>query len=116
MKPSNQLNAFTPSMELNSIVVVGAGTMGSGIAQWFAQQRCAVELVDNSEKQLTLALSNIHASWDKLAEKKKLSSSGVEQMKQLLKIKHLDSVGKKADLVIEAIIENLEVKKELFKK
>ncbi len=90
--------------------------MGSGIAQWFSQQMCLVELVDQSPEQLQKALSSIHASWDKLVEKEKLSSCQVNQMKKLLEIKSLDQVSTNADLVIEAIIENLEIKKELFKK
>jgi 3-hydroxybutyryl-CoA dehydrogenase len=103
-------------MNLQKIVVIGAGTMGSGIAQWFAQQMCEVELVDNSEEQSKKALSGIHASWDKLIEKEKLSSCQVNQMKKLLEIKSLEQVSKNADLVIEAIIENLDVKKSLFQK
>ena len=101
-------------MNLKKIVVIGAGTMGSGIAQWFAQQMCFVELVDNSELQLKKALTEIHKSWDKLVEKEKLTIIQVTQMKKLLEIKSLDQVAKDADLVVEAIIENLEIKKDLF--
>lgn len=103
-------------MNLQKIVVIGAGTMGSGIAQWFTQQMCSVELVDNSQEQLAKALQSIHTSWDKLVEKQKLSSLEVSRMKELLSIKSLDQVSKSADLVIEAIIENLEIKKDLFQK
>lgn len=88
--------------------------MGAGIAQWFTQQMCSVELVDNSSEQLQKALTSIHASWDKLVEKEKLSITQVQQMKNLLEIKSLNQVSPKADLVIEAIVENLEIKKSLF--
>jgi 3-hydroxybutyryl-CoA dehydrogenase len=101
-------------MNLQRIVVIGAGTMGSGIAQWFTQQMCSVELVDNSEEQLKKALNSIHQSWDKLVEKEKLTSCKAEQMKKLLEIKSLGQVSKNADLVVEAIIENLDIKKSLF--
>lgn len=103
-------------MKLDRIVVIGAGTMGSGIAQWFTQQFCSVELVDNSTEQLQKALSSVHSSWDKLVEKKKLNPSDVERMKGLLTVKTIDQVATNADLVVEAIIENLEIKKELFHK
>lgn len=103
-------------MNLQKIVVIGAGTMGSGIAQWFAQQNCIVELVDNSDDQLKRALSSVHASWDKLLEKNKLSLLQVEAFKKLLSIKNLEQVSPDSDLVIEAIIENLEIKKNLFQK
>lgn len=101
-------------MNLQKIIVIGAGTMGSGIAQWFTQQLCLVELVDNSEAQLQKALKDIHTSWDKLAEKGKLSN--VDELKKLISVKMIDQVSKDADLVIEAIIENLDIKKELFAK
>lgn len=102
-------------MNFQKIVIVGAGTMGSGIAQWFTQQMCQVELVDNSEVQLQKALEEIHLSWDKLVIKKKLSADQTQHMKHILKIKKLEQASKDADLIIEAIIENLEIKKELFK-
>jgi len=103
-------------MHYQKIVVIGAGTMGSGIAQWFAQQLCSVELVDNSEEQLQKALKGIYDSWDKLVQKQKLNVTEVEKMKGLLSVKGLGKVARDADLVIEAIIENLEVKKSLFQK
>lgn len=103
-------------MKLERIVIIGAGTMGSGIAQWFAQQMCFVELVDSSQDQLKKALSSIHSSWDKLVEKEKLTSCKAEQMKKLLEVKVLEEVSLNADLVIEAIIENLDIKKDLFSK
>ncbi len=102
-------------INLNRIVVIGAGTMGSGIAQWFAQQLCSVELVDNSVTQLHHALEGIHHSWDRLVEKEKMKASDVVQMKKLITTKTLAEVSDKADLVIEAIVENLQIKKELFK-
>jgi len=103
-------------MNLQRIVVIGAGTMGSGIAQWFAQQMCYVELVDNSEDQLKRSVQSIHSSWDKLVEKGKLTSCQVGQMKQFLSTCTLEKANPKSDLVIEAIIEDLEIKKTLFKK
>jgi len=101
-------------MNISKVIVIGAGTMGSGIAQWFTQQNCKVELVDNSQAQMEKALKDIHSSWDKLAEKGKLSN--VDELKKNIKISPMDQLSKDADLVVEAIIENLEIKKELFKK
>lgn len=103
-------------MNLKKIVVIGAGTMGSGIAQWFAQQMCDVELVDNSSLQMEKALQSIHSSWDSLVQKNKLIKADAEKMKTHLSLKSLETISPDADLVIEAIIENLEIKKDLFKK
>lgn len=88
--------------------------MGSGIAQWFTQSGCTVELVDNSEAQLGKAKQDIFSSWDKLSEKGKLKNA--PELKTKISFKAQDQVDKNADLVVEAIIENLEIKKELFKK
>ncbi len=103
-------------MNFKKIVVIGAGTMGSGIAQWFAQQNCFVELVDNSEEQLKKALSGIHLSWGKLLEKNKLTPAQVDQYKKFLTINSIERVSRDTDLVVEAIIENLDIKKDLFQK
>lgn len=103
-------------MKIERVVVIGAGTMGSGIAQWFSQEMCYVELVDSSPEQLERAKQSIFESWNKLVEKEKLTSCKAEQMKKLIEFKSLDSVSRNADLVVEAIIENLGIKKDLFKK
>ncbi len=101
-------------MDIKSVIVIGAGTMGSGIAQWFATHHVNVELVDSNQDQLNKALTSIHSSWDKLAQKNKISTAQAEEMKKFLFVKQLSSANKKADLIIEAIIENLEIKKNLF--
>lgn len=103
-------------MKLTKVVVIGAGTMGSSIAQWFAQQMCFVELVDSSSEQLVKALHSIHSSWDQLVLKNKLDAGQVGQMKKLLTALPLEYVNTTPDLVIEATIEDLEVKKDLFQK
>lgn len=103
-------------MEIKSVVVIGSGTMGAGIAQWFAQQMCHVQLVDVNEEQLNKAQASIFSSWDKLVAKEKLTTSRVLEMKALLQVKPLEQVLKSSDLVIEAIVENLEVKRDLFRR
>ncbi len=101
-------------MDIKSVVVIGAGTMGSGIAEWFASQFVSVELVDSNQEQLNKAITQIHRSWEKLVEKEKLTSCKINQMKPFLEVKQLQNANKNADLVIEAIVENLEIKKNLF--
>lgn len=88
--------------------------MGAGIAQWFAQQMISTVLCDNNSEQTKKALTQIHSSWDKLVEKEKLSACQVSQMKQLLEARDIRVLPTDTTLVIEAIIENLEVKKNLF--
>lgn len=103
-------------MNLNLITIIGAGTMGQGIAQWFAQQGLQVELSDTNLTARKNALSSIHKSWDKLLTKGKFTSSQISQFKKSLSIKELDALSKKSDLVIEAIVENLEIKNSVFSK
>lgn len=102
------------NFKIERVVVIGAGTMGSGIAQWFTQSGCTVELVDSSSAQLDKAKADIFSSWDKLVEKGKLKN--LNELKTKISFKSQDQVDKNTDLVVEAIIENLEIKKELFKK
>lgn len=101
-------------MEIRSVVVIGAGTMGSGIAQWFAQQDVSTILCDNNPDQARRAYEGILTSWEKLVVKGKLRSDEVERMKNKLQVKPWNEAPQETHLVIEAIIENLEIKKSLF--
>ncbi len=100
---------------LKKVSVLGAGTMGAGIAQWFTQAGCHVQLFDVQTEQAQMAISKIHASWDKLCEKGKFSPEQVESFKSsLAQAQALTDFDKDCDLVIEAIVENLNVKIEVF--
>ncbi len=99
---------------LKKIAVLGAGTMGSGIAQWFAQSGLDVELSDNSPVALKVALTNIHTSWDKLLAKGKFTQEQVATFKKGLTT--TQTFSKDCDLMIEAIIENLDIKIDVFQR
>ncbi|MFA6238757.1 MAG: 3-hydroxyacyl-CoA dehydrogenase NAD-binding domain-containing protein [Bacteriovorax sp.] len=101
-------------MEINNVVIIGAGTMGQGIAQWFVQQNISVEMVDQNHEFALMSLEKIHRSLDKLVENKKLQAPDVLNFKKNISVKKIDEVNKNADLVIEAIIEDLEAKKKLL--
>lgn len=88
--------------------------MGRGIAQWFAQQGVQVEMTDANSKALETGLSAVHSSWDKLGAKGKFSAQQVSSFKEMLTIKELPKISTHSDLVIEAIIENLEIKHKVF--
>ena len=95
--------------------VIGAGQMGSGIAQVMATSGLGVTLVDSSESQLEKAKKSVLGSVDKLVTKGLLNS---EQMKKASGIFYTDALEslKNCDLVVEAIIENESIKRELFLK
>ena len=101
---------------LSNILVIGAGTMGKGIAQWFAQKNCHVTLFDLNQPLLEKTYQDILNSWEKLLQKGKFSKHEVENFKTKIQIqKDLKSINKEnIQLVVEAIIEKIEAKKELF--
>lgn len=99
---------------LKTVAVIGAGTMGAGIAQWFCQQGVKSQLADISEQTLTDAHKKIEASWDKLQEKGKFSPQQVDEFKSLLSTCQTQQIAPDCDLVIEAIVEDLAIKRKLF--
>ena len=104
-------------MDIKNLVVLGGGTMGRGIAQWFAQQGTRVELVDHSTDVLGQAIDTLHSSWDKLLSKGKFSEEEVESFKDNLIAMDLDDLStsnSKPDLLIEAVIEDEGIKRKLF--
>ncbi len=97
------------------IGVIGAGTMGAGIAQVAAQAGHKVVLTDTNSEQLLKAEKQINSSLDKLVEKGKFTEAFAKEVKANLSYSIHLYEHQDATLVIEAIIENLAVKYELFK-
>ncbi len=100
--------------QLTKVVVLGAGTMGRGIAQWFAQVGACTELADVNSEACSRAFEYIHQSWERLRAKGKFSSEQIEQFRSNLKAVSPDEFDRKSDLVIEAIVEDLEIKRKLW--
>lgn len=96
------------------VAVVGAGTMGMGIAQVMAMSGHPTLLYDPKEGAVTRALSGIRASLEHLQSKGKISTSELESVCSRLKPVHTLDELMGSGLVIEAIIEDLELKRELF--
>jgi 3-hydroxybutyryl-CoA dehydrogenase len=103
-------------MEIKSVIVIGTGTMGQGIAQWFLQQSLTVEMVDSNFEFAQAGQAKIFDQLDMLVTKGKLQSADVEKFKPRLQVKHLAEINPQADLIVEAIYEDNVAKKELFKK
>jgi 3-hydroxybutyryl-CoA dehydrogenase len=96
------------------IGVVGAGTMGAGIAQVAAQAGHSVVLTDTNPEQLQRAEQQIVKSLDKLVEKGKFTFEQANAMKASLTYSTQLSDHSAASLVIEAIVEKLDIKHQLF--
>ena len=102
-------------MMKGQIGVIGAGTMGAGIAQVAAQAGHKVVLTDNNAEQLLKAENQINTSLVKLVEKGKIAEAFAQEVKANLSYSIHLYEHQDAALVIEAIVENLTVKHELFK-
>ena len=101
-------------MEVKKVIVVGSGLMGSGIAQVCAQAGIDVLLNDVSQEALDKAIKNIEWSVSKFIEKGNLAEKKETIINRISPITNLDS-GKNIDLAIEAVFEQLELKKQVFK-
>ena len=101
-------------MEIHKVAVIGAGTMGSGIAQVAATAGCSVQLFDASPEAITRSQKNLMATLAKLVEKAKISpdesahiAANISYVSQMTELSN-------AQLIIEAIVENSEIKRALF--
>ncbi|OZI27265.1 3-hydroxyacyl-CoA dehydrogenase [Bordetella genomosp. 7] len=102
--------------DIQTIAVVGAGAMGRGIAQIAAQAGVQVRLYDTSGDAIASARESLRQLWDKLAQKGKLSHADAEAA--LARIHPAAALDELADcqVVVEAIVERLDVKRDLFVK
>lgn len=96
------------------ICVIGTGTMGRGIVQSFIQKGYAILLKGRSEESISKAVKSIEKNLQRLVEKEKITA---DQMKEMLSkitttLKYEDAAD--MDMVIEAISEDMAVKKEIF--
>ena len=102
-------------MTINHVAVLGAGTMGNGIAHVFAQSGYSVSLIDLSEEALQKAVSTIGKNLDRQIKKELISEADKASiLKSINTITTIKEGVKNADLVVEAATENLEVKLKIF--
>jgi 3-hydroxybutyryl-CoA dehydrogenase len=101
---------------MESIAVIGAGTMGNGIAHVFAQNGYLVNLIDISQKELDKGLSTIAQNLDRIISKGKISEGDKSNtLKNLTTYTELSKGVKGVDLVIEAATEQLNLKLDIFR-
>ncbi len=103
-------------MSSKKIGVIGSGTMGSGIVQLAAVSGCEVIMFDAVESASQKAVGKINATLKSLVEKNKITQVDADSAFARIKVGKSLEEFIFCDLVIEAIIEDLAVKKELFKK
>ncbi|KAI8086698.1 3-hydroxyacyl-CoA dehydrogenase [Halteromyces radiatus] len=106
--------------DINTVTIVGAGLMGSGIVQVAAQANCKVTMVDTSDAAIANGQSIIASSLKRVARKK--FAEDEQQQKQFIdKVlanittsTQAEKAVHDADLVVEAIVENIDIKRKLF--
>ncbi|HHV78881.1 MAG TPA: 3-hydroxybutyryl-CoA dehydrogenase [Firmicutes bacterium] len=101
---------------MEKVMVVGAGTMGSGIAQVVAEAGYPVVLADIEECLVVRGLARVKSNIEKKVSKGKLKPEEMHTILDRIQITEDVAVGKDCSLVIEAITEDLKAKEELFRK
>lgn len=101
---------------MKNIAVIGAGTMGNGIAHVFAQNGFQVNLIDISQGALGKGIANITRNLDRLLSKEKISQELKDRTLQNIRsFTSMDQGLKNIDLVVEAATEDIELKLSIFK-
>ncbi len=101
---------------MQNITVIGAGTMGNGIAHIFAMKNFSVTLVDISETALEKAITTIGKNLDRMVRKEKISEADkAATLGNITTSTNLPEGVSNADLVVEAATENVNLKLKIFK-
>lgn len=108
--------ADTPTLPIAKVGVIGAGTMGGGIAMNFANAGIPVTIVETKQEALERGLGVIRKNYETTAKRGKLKPEDVEKRMGLLTgTLELEKLAD-CDLVIEAVFENMDIKKDVFGK
>jgi 3-hydroxyacyl-CoA dehydrogenase len=108
--------ADTPTIPVNRVGIIGAGTMGGGIAMNFANAGIPVTIVEAKPEALDRGLSVIRRNYENTARKGRMTEADVEKRMGLLKGSMALEDLADCDLVIEAVFENMDIKKDVFGK
>ncbi|WP_290697312.1 3-hydroxybutyryl-CoA dehydrogenase [Lacinutrix sp.] len=101
---------------MKNIAVIGAGTMGNGIAHTFAQSGFKVQLIDISEESLKRGLATISKNLDRMVAKERISEADkTETLGNITTYTSIPEGVKNASLVVEAATENINLKLKIFK-
>jgi len=102
-------------MEITKVTVIGAGTMGNGIAHVFAQAGYSVSLADIDQNALDRAVKTIESNLDRMVRKEKITEeTKVRILKRITTLTSLENAIKDSGLVVEAATENRELKRKIF--
>jgi 3-hydroxyacyl-CoA dehydrogenase len=106
----------TPTLPVNTVGIIGAGTMGGGIAMNFANVGIPVKIVETKQEALDRGLSVIRKNYERTAQSGRISQDDVEKRMKLISGSLDMNALKDVDLVIEAVFERMDIKKDVFAK
>jgi 3-hydroxyacyl-CoA dehydrogenase len=106
----------TPTRSIKSVAVIGAGTMGGGIAMNFANAGIPVQILEMKQEALDKGLATIRKNYENTLKKGKLTQEKFEQRVNLITGTLSYEAISQADIVIEAVFEDMGVKEQVFKK
>ena len=106
----------TPMLPIKKVGIIGAGTMGGGIAMNFLNVGIPVTIVETAQDALDRGLATIRRNYDNTAKKGRLTQADVQTRMGLLGPGLSLEALSDCDLVIEAVYENMDLKKEIFRK
>ncbi|HCE41017.1 3-hydroxyacyl-CoA dehydrogenase NAD-binding domain-containing protein [Alloalcanivorax profundimaris] len=104
----------TPKRDINQVAVIGAGTMGGGIAMNFANAGIPVKILEVKEDALEKGIAVIRKNYENTAKKGRITAQQVEDRMALIQPTLSYDDLSDVDLVIEAVFENMDVKKAVF--
>ncbi len=103
-----------PLLDINKGSVIGAGTMGGGIAMCFANAGIPVRVHDNDPENLARGIKVIEGNYARTVSKGRLTQEEMDKrMSLIIPTENFDDLGD-GDIVVEAVYENLDLKKEIF--
>jgi 3-hydroxyacyl-CoA dehydrogenase len=106
----------TPTRDIRKVAVIGAGTMGGGISMSLINSGLAVVLLEMNQEALDRGIATMRRNYAGAVKKGSLSEAALEQRLALVSPTLDFAALKDADLIIEAVFENMEVKKTVFEK
>lgn len=102
-------------LEIRNVTVVGAGTMGHALAQVFAAHGCTVRLTDDRPEAMPRALGMVRANLETLVEAGCMPAEGIgPTLARIHPTPHIEEAAAAADLAVEAVVEDREVKQAVF--
>jgi len=104
----------TPQIEINSVGILGAGTMGGGIAMNFANAGIPVQLVERNDEALERGLGVVRKNYERTASRGRISSDDVETRMGLISGSTDMGNFAECDMIIEAVFEDMDLKKSVF--